>query len=227
MKTLIHNDWQTVLAPVFAGPEYARLHQFLKQEYQTQTVYPEMHHIFQAFEWTPFDQVKVVIFGQDPYHGPNQAVGASFAVAPGVPLPPSLQNIYKELQDDLGYPPVSHGYLKSWAQQGVLLLNAVLTVRAGQANSHRGQGWETLTDAAIAALSDRGGVVFILWGSSARAKKQLIDLGKNAVVESPHPSPLSAYRGFFGSRPFSRTNALLAKMGETPINWQLPAQPEA
>lgn len=226
MKTLIHNDWQTVLAPVFAGPEYARLHQFLKHEYQTKTIYPEMHHIFQAFEWTPFDQVKVVILGQDPYHGPNQAVGASFAVAPGIPLPPSLQNIYKELQDDLGYPPVSHGYLKSWAKQGVLLLNAVLTVRAGQANSHRGQGWETLTDAAIAALSDRGGVVFILWGSSARAKKQLIDLGKNAVVESPHPSPLSAYRGFFGSRPFSRTNALLAKMGETPVNWQLPATPE-
>ncbi|MFD1392197.1 uracil-DNA glycosylase [Lacticaseibacillus jixianensis] len=227
MKTLIHNDWQTVLAPVFAGPEYARLHQFLKTEYQTQTIYPEMHHIFQAFEWTPFDQVKVVILGQDPYHGPNQAVGASFAVAPGIPLPPSLQNIYKELQDDLGYPPVRHGYLKSWAEQGVLLLNAVLTVRAGQANSHRGQGWETLTDAAIAALSDRGGVVFILWGSAARAKKQLIDLSKNAVVESPHPSPLSAYRGFFGSRPFSKTNALLAKMGEAPINWQLPATPEA
>lgn len=226
MKTLIHNDWQTVLAPVFEGPTYARLHQFLKQEYQTQTIYPEMHHIFQAFEWTPFEAVKVVILGQDPYHGPNQAVGASFAVAPGIALPPSLQNIYKELQSDLGYPPVTHGYLKSWAQQGVLLLNAVLTVRAGQANSHRGQGWEELTDAAIAALSDRGRVVFILWGSSARAKTGLIDQSKNAIITSPHPSPLSAYRGFFGSKPFSKTNALLAQMGEAPINWQIPAQPE-
>lgn len=225
MKTLIHNDWQTVLAPVFAGPEYAALHQFLKQEYQTQTIYPEMHHIFQAFEWTSFADTKVVILGQDPYHGPNQAVGASFAVAPGVPLPPSLQNIYKELQDDLGYPPVNHGYLQAWAQQGVLLLNAVLTVRAGQAYSHQHHGWEQLTDAAIAALSDRGGVVFILWGSAAKAKAALIDTSKNRIISSPHPSPLSAYRGFFGSKPFSKTNAALVQMGEQPINWQLPAQP--
>mgnify|MGYP004472289315 CR=1 FL=1 len=223
MKTIIHNDWQTVLAPVFASPEYAQLHQFLKQEYATQTVYPEMHHIFQAFEWTAFADTKVVILGQDPYHGPNQAIGCSFAVAPGVQLPPSLQNIYKELQSDLGYPPVSHGYLKSWAQQGVLLLNAVLTVRAGKAYSHQNRGWEQLTDAAIAALSDRGGVVFILWGSAARAKAKVIDTNKNAIVQSPHPSPLSAYRGFFGSKPFSQTNAALSAMGESAINWRLPS----
>ncbi|WP_390410069.1 uracil-DNA glycosylase [Lacticaseibacillus jixiensis] len=225
MKTIIHNDWQTVLEPVFESPEYARLHQFLKQEYASRTIYPEMHHIFQAFEWTSFADTKVVILGQDPYHGPNQAIGCSFAVAPGVQLPPSLQNIYKELQDDLGYPPVNHGYLKAWATQGVLLLNAVLTVRDGQANSHRNRGWEMLTDAAIAALSDRGGVVFILWGSSARAKAQVIDTTKNAIIQSPHPSPLSAYRGFFGSKPFSQTNAALRAMGETPINWQLPSTP--
>lgn len=223
MKTIIHNDWQTVLEPVFTSPEYAQLHQFLKQEYQTQTIYPEMHHIFQAFEWTPFAKTKVVILGQDPYHGPNQAVGASFAVAPGVPLPPSLQNIYKELQADVGCLPVTHGYLKAWAQQGVLLLNAVLTVRAGQAYSHQNHGWEQLTDAAIAALSARGQVVFILWGAAARAKAQVIDTQKNVIIQSPHPSPLSAYRGFFGSKPFSKTNAALRAMGESPINWQLPS----
>ncbi|MFD1429684.1 uracil-DNA glycosylase [Lacticaseibacillus mingshuiensis] len=226
MKTLIHNDWQTVLAPVFDGPVYGKLHTFLKEEYRTQTIYPEMHHIFQAFEWTPFAQVKVVILGQDPYHGPNQAVGASFAVAPGIPLPPSLKNIYKELQSDLGIAPVTHGYLKAWAKQGVLLLNAVLTVRDGQAYSHQHQGWEELTDAAIAALSDRGGVVFILWGNAARAKTALIDSTKNAIIASPHPSPLSASRGFFGSKPFSRTNAALAQMGESPIDWQLPSSPQ-
>lgn len=222
MKTLIHNDWQTVLEPIFESSEYARLHGFLKEEYATKTIYPEMHHIFQAFEWTPFHDVKVVILGQDPYHNPHQAVGASFAVAPGVALPPSLQNIYKELQSDLGYPPVHHGYLKAWANQGVLLLNAVLTVQAGHTYSHQNHGWEALTDAAIAALSARGGVVFILWGNAAKKKAALIDTSKNAIIASAHPSPLSASRGFFGSRPFSRTNEALEKMGETPINWQLP-----
>ncbi|QFQ92170.1 uracil-DNA glycosylase [Lacticaseibacillus manihotivorans] len=225
MKTIIHNDWQTVLEPVFVSPQYAQLHQFLKSEYATKTIYPEMHHIFQAFEWTSFVNTKVVILGQDPYHGPNQAIGCSFAVAPGIQLPPSLQNIYKELQSDLGIAPVNHGYLKDWATQGVLLLNSVLTVQDGRANSHQNRGWEQLTDAAIAALSDRGGVVFILWGASARAKAKVIDRSKNAIIESPHPSPLSAYRGFFGSRPFSKTNEALAQMGETPINWQLPSTP--
>jgi len=221
MKTLIANDWQTILAPVFASPEYGQLHAFLKTEYAQHTIYPEMHHIFQAFEWTPFAQVKVVILGQDPYHEPGQAVGASFAVAPGTPLPPSLQNIYKELQNDLGYPPVHHGYLKAWAEQGVLLLNAVLTVRKGAAYSHQNHGWEILSDAAIKALSDRGGVVFILWGNAAKKKQSLIDTTKNRIISSAHPSPLSAYRGFFGSKPFSKANADLVAMGETPINWQL------
>ena len=156
MKQLIHNDWWGVLEPQFESAYYAQLHAFLADEYAHQTIYPEMHHIFEAFEWTPFSKVKVVILGQDPYHGPHQAHGCSFSVLPGVKIPPSLQNIYKELQDDLGYPPVEHGYLKKWADQGVLLLNSVLTVRAGQAFSHRGHGWEQLTDAAIHALSERG-----------------------------------------------------------------------
>lgn len=222
MKVLIHNDWQEVLEKQFAAPYYGQLHEFLKEEYAHHTIYPEMHHIFQAFEWTPFSQVKVVILGQDPYHNPHQAHGLSFSVLPGVPVPPSLQNIYKELQADLGYPPVRHGYLKSWAQQGVLLLNSVLTVRAGDAFSHAGKGWETLTDAAIKALSARGGVVFILWGNAAKKKIPLIDKARNRIIASAHPSPLSASRGFFGSRPFSRANAALAELGESPINWQLP-----
>ncbi|MCI2170194.1 uracil-DNA glycosylase [Schleiferilactobacillus perolens] len=222
MKVLIHNDWQEVLEKQFAAPYYGQLHEFLKEEYAHHTIYPEMHHIFQAFEWTPFSQVKVVILGQDPYHNPHQAHGLSFSVLPGVPVPPSLQNIYKELQADLGYPPVHHGYLKSWAQQGVLLLNSVLTVRAGDAFSHAGKGWETLTDAAIKALSARGGVVFILWGNAAKKKIPLIDKERNRIIASAHPSPLSASRGFFGSRPFSRANAALAELGESPINWQLP-----
>lgn len=222
MKTIIHNDWQTVLEPEFAKPYYGQLHQFLKQEYATTTVYPEMHHIFQAFEWTPFEQVKVVILGQDPYHGPHQAHGCSFSVLPGVKVPPSLKNIYKELQTDVGFNPVNHGYLKAWADQGVFLLNTVLTVRAGEANSHRQQGWEQLTDAAIAALSQRGHVVFILWGNAAKAKRALIDESQNAVLTAVHPSPLAAYHGFFGSKPFSQTNQQLKRWAMTPINWQLP-----
>ena len=226
VKQLIHNDWWEVLKPQFESAYYAQLHNFLKEEYTHQTIYPEMHHIFEAFEWTPFSKVKVVILGQDPYHGPNQAHGCSFSVLPGVPVPPSLQNIYKELQSDLGCIPVNHGYLKKWADQGVLLLNSVLTVRAGQAYSHRGHGWEQLTDAAIHALSERPKpVVFILWGRAARNKKQLINTKTNIVLESAHPSPLSANRGFFGSRPFSKTNEALQAMGEQPINWQLPAKP--
>ena len=204
MKQLINNDWWPVLKPQFETANYQQLHNFLVDEYGHQQVYPEMHHIFEAFNWTPFSKVKVVILGQDPYHGPGQAHGCSFSVLPGVAVPPSLQNIYKELQADLGCPPVKHGYLRSWAEQGVLLLNSVLTVRAGQAYSHQGHGWEQLTDAAIVALSERPApVVFILWGRAARDKKRLIDLKRNFVVESAHPSPLSAYRGFFGSRPFS------------------------
>lgn len=224
MKQLINNDWWPVLKPQFETANYQQLHNFLVDEYGHQQVYPEMHHIFEAFNWTPFSKVKVVILGQDPYHGPGQAHGCSFSVLPGVAVPPSLQNIYKELQADLGCPPVKHGYLRSWAEQGVLLLNSVLTVRAGQAYSHQGHGWEQLTDAAIVALSIRPTpVVFILWGRAARDKKRLIDLKRNFVVESAHPSPLSAYRGFFGSRPFSKTNQFLEMTGQAPINWQLPS----
>lgn len=228
MKTLIHNDWQDVLAPEFEKEYYQQLHAFLKDEYQHHRVYPDMYHIFQAFEWTPFSQVKVVILGQDPYHGPHQAHGLSFSVQPGVPVPPSLQNIYKELQDDLGIAPVDHGYLKKWADQGVLLLNSVLTVRDGQAFSHQGHGWERLTDVAIHQLSERPKpVVFILWGRAAQNKMTLIDQTRNIVIKSAHPSPLSASRGFFGSRPFSKANAALTAMGEEPIDWQLPADPTA
>ncbi|WFA02355.1 uracil-DNA glycosylase [Limosilactobacillus fermentum] len=224
MKQLINNDWWPVLKPQFETANYQQLHNFLVDEYGHQQVYPEMHHIFEAFNWTPFSKVKVVILGQDPYHGPGQAHGCSFSVLPGVAVPPSLQNIYKELQADLGCPPVKHGYLRSWAEQGVLLLNSVLTVRAGQAYSHQGHGWEQLTDAAIVTLSERPApVVFILWGRAARDKKRLIDLKRNFVVESAHPSPLSAYRGFFGSRPFSKTNQFLEMTGQAPINWQLPS----
>lgn len=223
MKTLIHNDWQQVLEPEFEKPYYQQLHNFLKSEYQHYQIHPDMYHIFQAFEWTPFSKVKVVILGQDPYHEPHQAHGLSFSVLPGVPVPPSLQNIYKELQSDLGIKPVNHGYLNKWAQQGVLLLNSVLTVRNGQAFSHRGKGWEQLTDVAIQKLSERPQpVVFILWGKAAQSKEKFIDQSRNIIIKSAHPSPLSANRGFFGSRPFSKANAALEAMGEQPIDWQLP-----
>ena len=223
MKTLINNDWQEVLGPEFEKDYYQNLHSFLKKEYVNQEIHPDMYHIFQAFEWTPFSKVKVCILGQDPYHGPHQAHGCSFSVLPGVKVPPSLQNIYKELESDLGIKPVNHGYLEKWAKQGVLLLNTVLTVRDGQAFSHQGKGWELLTDKAIQSLSERKQpVVFILWGKAAQDKIQLIDQKKNVILTSAHPSPFSAHRGFFGSRPFSKTNTALIAMGEEPIDWQLP-----
>lgn len=224
MKKFIGNDWDEVLAPIFDSNEYHELHEFLKTEYKTKRIFPNMYHIFTAFKLTPFAKTKVVILGQDPYHNPGQATGMSFAVMPGVKLPPSLQNIYKELYDDVGCVPVQHGYLKKWADQGVLLLNAVLTVPYGHANGHQGKGWENVTDAAIKALSDRGEVVFILWGRYAQNKIALIDLDRNFVIKSAHPSPFSADRGFFGSRPFSRCNEALRKFGKTPIDWQLPQQ---
>lgn len=228
MKAIIHNDWQVILGREFIKPYYHELHNFLKREYATYTIYPDMYDIFQAFEWTPFEQVKVVILGQDPYHNPNQAHGLSFSVKPGVPVPPSLKNIYQELSNDLGIPAVNHGYLKAWATQGVLMLNTVLTVRAGAANSHRNHGWEQLTDQAISALSaKKEPVVFILWGKPAQEKIRLIDQEKNMIITAPHPSPLSAYRGFFGSKPFSKTNQALINYGLKPINWQLPTNVEA
>lgn len=223
MKTILHNDWQEILAPEFQKPYYLQLREFLKQEYATQKIHPDMYHIFEALELTPFHAVKVVILGQDPYHGYNQAHGLSFSVQPGVKVPPSLRNIYQELQSDLEIPSVAHGNLTSWAKQGVLLLNTVLTVREGQAYSHRGHGWEQLTDVIIEKLNARTQpIVFILWGRPAQEKIKMIDTTKHAIIKSPHPSPLSAHRGFFGSRPFSKTNQILQDWGEAPIDWQLP-----
>jgi uracil-DNA glycosylase len=223
VKQIISNSWQDILANEFTKEYYLQLREFLKQEYSTKTIYPDMYHIFSALELTPYEKVKVVILGQDPYHGPNQAHGLSFSVQPGVKVPPSLMNIYKELQDDLGYPPVNHGFLESWAKQGVLLLNTVLTVRAGQAYSHRGHGWEELTDTIIKKLNEHETpLVFILWGKPAQEKIKMIDTNKHIIIKSPHPSPLAAHRGFFGSKPFSKTNQALIQLGEQPINWQLP-----
>ncbi|QBP18796.1 uracil-DNA glycosylase [Acetilactobacillus jinshanensis] len=223
MRRFIDNDWWDVLKPEFEKEYYQRLRVFLVHEYNNHYIHPSMDNIFEAFKLTPFNKVKVVILGQDPYHEPHQAQGLSFSVMPDVKIPPSLQNIYKELYNDLGIKPVHHGCLIKWAKEGVLLLNSVLTVRNGQAFSHKGKGWERLTDAAIQKLSERKKpVVFILWGRAARNKIKLIDTSKNVVLQSAHPSPLSANRGFFGSRPFSKTNEALKALGEKPIDWQLP-----
>jgi len=214
-------SWKEHLEEEFGKPYFKELTAFVKEEYQKGAVYPHPKHIFRAFELTPFDEVKVVILGQDPYHGPNQAVGLSFAVDEGVPLPPSLQNIYKELESDLGKPLESRsGDLARWAKQGVLLLNATLTVRARSAGSHQGKGWELFTDAAIKALSDRRKhLVFILWGNYARSKGAHIDRAKHCVIESAHPSPFSASGGFFGSKPFSKANEYLEAHGKSAIDW--------
>lgn len=223
MRKIIENDWQEVLQASFDQTYYQQLREFLKVEYATQKIHPAMDHIYEALKLTPYHEVKVVILGQDPYHGPHQAHGLSFSVQPGVRIPPSLRNIYKELQSDLGIAPVSHGYLVPWAQQGILLLNTVLTVRKGQAYSHRGKGWERLTDTIIEKLNQRDKpVIFVLWGKPAQQKKALIDTKKHIIIESPHPSPLSASRGFFGSKPFSKINQALIALDETPIDWQLP-----
>ena len=223
LKEIIHNSWQTILTDEFEKEYYQKLRNFLKKEYTTQKIHPDMYHIYEALELTPYEKVKVVILGQDPYHGVNQAHGLSFSVQPGVKIPPSLNNIYKELQSDLGISPVKHGNLVSWAKQGVLLLNTVLTVREGQAYSHRGKGWEILTDKIIEKLNDREKpIVFILWGKPAQEKMKMIDKSRHIILTSAHPSPLSAHRGFLGSKPFSKTNDALMALGETPIDWQLP-----
>ena len=219
-------SWRRALAGEFSAPYFHELRDFLAEERRTQTIYPPAPDVFNALRATPLENVKVLILGQDPYHGAGQGHGLSFSVRPGVRVPPSLQNIYKELREDVGFTPPRHGYLKSWAEQGVLLLNAVLTVRAGQANSHAGKGWEQFTDAVIRAVNAKPGrVVFVLWGAYARKKKKLITGVQHAVIESAHPSPLSAER-FFGSRPFSKVNAALTQAGETPIDWQLPMRAE-
>lgn len=216
------NDWKTLLASEFEKDYYQKLHRFLAQEYRSRTIYPDMYDIFSTLQSTSYADVKVVILGQDPYHGPGQAHGFSFSVKPGIEIPPSLQNIYKELCNDLGCYMPSTGYLRKWADQGVLLLNAVLTVRAGQANSHKGMGWEIFTDRVISLLNERQQpVVFLLWGRNARNKKALITNPQHLVLEAAHPSPLSAYNGFFGCRHFSKTNAFLEQHGMKPIDWQI------
>lgn len=221
-KEIFDNDWQEVVSAEFAKPYYLKLREFLKQEYENETVYPDKADMWNAFKHTAFEDVKVVILGQDPYHGPNQAHGLSFSVQPGVPHPPSLRNMLKELKEDLGCAIPQDGTLTKWADQGVLMLNTVLTVRKGQAHSHRGQGWEQFTDEVIRKLSDREKpVIFVLWGRPAQKKKQFIDLDRHAIIESPHPSPLSANRGFFGSQPYSKVNDLLKQNGEQPIDFCL------
>lgn len=221
-KQIFHNDWQQVVGEEFDKPYYLELRAFLKEEYAEQTVYPAMENIWTAFEHTAYQDVKVVILGQDPYHGPDQAHGLSFSVQPGVPHPPSLRNLFKELKEDIGCDKPKDGTLTKWADQGVLMMNTVLTVRAGDAHSHRNKGWETFTDRVIRKLSEREEpIVFVLWGRPAQTKKRLINLEKHDVLEAPHPSPLSASRGFFGSRPYSKVNSLLQSRGQQPIDFCL------
>lgn len=220
MDVKIEQGWKACLQEEFDKPYFERLTQFVRQEYATTTVYPPGALIFNAFNLCPFDQVRVVIIGQDPYHGPGQAHGLCFSVNDGIPFPPSLVNIFKEVQDDLGTPVPATGNLSRWARQGVLLLNATLTVRAHQAGSHQRQGWEEFTDAVIRVLNERRDhLVFILWGSYAQKKGAFIDRNRHLVLSSAHPSPLSAYHGFFGNRHFSRANQYLAEHGETPVQW--------
>lgn len=219
---IFKNDWQNLLEDELEKDYYLKLRKFLIGEYRTRTIYPDMYDIFNALHYTPYNDVKVVILGQDPYHGPNQAHGLSFSVKPGVQAPPSLINIYKELNSDLGCYIPNNGYLKKWADQGVMLLNTALTVRAGQANSHRNIGWEHFTDKIISLLNDREDpIVFILWGSNAQSKMSIIRNPGHHIIKAPHPSPLSAHRGFFGSKPFSKTNKFLASIGKEPIDWQI------
>ena len=219
-------SWYKVLGEEFNKGYMRELRQFLvAQKKSGKAIYPPGSQWFAAFNHTPFDRVRVVILGQDPYHGPRQAHGLCFSVLPGVKVPPSLANMYQEMQEDLGIAPANHGCLTSWAKQGVLLLNATLTVEQANAGAHQGKGWEQFTDRAIRALNDqREGVVFLLWGSYAQKKGAFIDQSRHLVLKSVHPSPLSAYRGFFGCKHFSKTNDYLQKNGQPPIDWQLPAQ---
>ncbi|KFE71124.1 uracil-DNA glycosylase [Hyalangium minutum] len=220
MRENLPADWSEVLRESLESPSFRKLERFVEAERRKAIVYPSEEELFSAFRLTPYAHVRVLLLGQDPYHGPGQAHGLAFSVKPGVPLPPSLVNIFKELQSDLGPPLRTSGSLVPWAEQGVLLLNAVLTVRQGEANSHEGQGWEEFTDAVIRAVNAKPEpVVFLLWGNYARKKRKLIDTQRHEVLESPHPSPLSASGGFFGSRPFSRINEALMLRGQPPIDW--------
>ncbi len=220
MDVRIAADWKEILAPEFEKPYFEELTRFVRGEYAAHRVYPRGSNIFRAFDKCPFERLKVVIIGQDPYHGPNQAHGLCFSVADGVPFPPSLQNIFKEVADDTGAPVPHSGNLDRWAEQGVLLLNAVLTVRAHEAASHAGRGWETFTDAVVRAIAERKqGIVYMLWGSYAQRKGAIADPARNCILKAVHPSPLSAYRGFLGCRHFSQANAYLQSIGRVPVEW--------
>lgn len=224
-KIQLEDSWKKKLLPEFSKPYMNELRDFLKKQIQAKkTIFPKGTEYFAALNHTPFEKVKVVILGQDPYHGPGQAHGLSFSVRPGVDIPPSLQNIFKELKNDLGIEPAKHGFLNAWADQGVLLLNATLSVEASKAGSHQKKGWEQFTDAIIDHLNrEREHIVFVLWGAYAQKKGEFIDTKKHLVIKSPHPSPLSSHRGFFGSKPFSKINKYLEAHGLKPIDWRLPA----
>lgn len=222
MRQILKNDWNELLKDEFSKDYYLSLREFLKNEYTTKIIYPDKYDIFNALHYTSYKNVKVVILGQDPYHGPNQAHGLSFSVSPGVKIPPSLLNIYKELNSDLECYIPNNGYLKKWADQGVLLLNTSLTVRAGEANSHKNKGWEIFTDKIISLINEKTDpVVFLLWGNNAINKKKLITNKQHLILSSTHPSPLSASRGFFGSKPFSKINKFLISVNKAPIDWQI------
>jgi uracil-DNA glycosylase len=222
MSEILKNDWKNYLESEFKKDYYINLRKFLVNEYNSKVVYPNMYDLFNALNFTPYNNVKVVILGQDPYHGPNQAHGLSFSVNPGIKPPPSLINMYKELHTDLGCYIPSNGYLKKWADQGVLLLNTVLTVRAGEANSHKNKGWEEFTTKVIQVLNEKATpIVFILWGNNAISKASLITNPNHLIIKSVHPSPLSASRGFFGSKPFSKANDFLISTNQAPIDWQI------
>lgn len=222
MRQILKNDWNELLKDEFSKDYYLSLREFLKNEYTTKIIYPDKYDIFNALHYTSYKDVKVVILGQDPYHGPNQAHGLSFSVSPGVKIPPSLLNIYKELNSDLECYIPNNGYLKKWADQGVLLLNTSLTVRSGEANSHKNKGWEIFTDKIISLINEKTDpVVFLLWGNNAINKKKLITNKQHLILSSTHPSPLSASRGFFGSKPFSKINKFLISVNKAPIDWQI------
>ncbi len=229
MKRILQNDWQEVLEPVFESASYQALRQFLISEYRDHVIHPDMHDIFNALKLTPRSEVKVVILGQDPYHGTHQAHGLSFSVKSPTPPPPSLQNIYKELRYDMGILTPAHGDLTAWARRGVLLLNTVLTVQHGKANSHQHKGWEEFTDAVIRSVNEKTEpVVFILWGRPAQTKEVLVThKDRHLILKAPHPSPFSASSGFFGSQPFSKTNDFLMRTGRGPIDWRLPEDPNS
>ena len=219
---MFKNDWNEVIGGELEKPYFLELKKFLDHEYEVQTVYPDVQDIFNAFHYTSYANLKVVLLGQDPYHGPGQAHGLSFSVKPGIPAPPSLVNIFKELKDDMGIDMPKSGYLKRWADQGVLLLNTVMTVRGGEANSHKNKGWEVFTDQVIRAINAKEDpVVFWLWGKPAQDKAKLITNPHHLILRAPHPSPLSVYRGFYGSKPFSQTNAFLIQNKKAPIDWTL------